>query len=142
MKSPEEMEALFPYAVQALENTQKIADRCHVISSSRTKLPKYDVPDGYTSLGILQKLCYEGLEKHYADPSEALKERLQYEVDYHVKNMGFVDYFLDRGFIKYAKDHGIAVGPGQGDAQEALCLTVWRSRRSIRIKYSSCLNVF
>lgn len=128
VKSPEEMRALFPYAVQALENTQKIADRCHVtIEFGVTKLPKYDVPDGYTSWEYLQKLCYEGLEKHYADPSEALKERLQYELTT-IKNMGYVDYFLIVwDFIKYAKDHGIAVGPGRGSAAGSIvsyCLEI------------------
>ena len=64
VKSEEQMKALFPYALQAIENTQKIADRCHVeIEFGVTKLPKYDVPDGYTSWEYLNKLCYEGLEK-------------------------------------------------------------------------------
>ena len=59
---------LFPYALQALENTQKIADRCHVeIEFGVTKLPKYDVPDGYTSWEYLNKLCYEGLAERYPD---------------------------------------------------------------------------
>ena len=117
VKSPEEMEKLFPFAPQALENTQKIADRCSVeIEFGVTKLPKYDVPDGYTSWEYLQKLCWEGLEKRYGTPSEELKERLEYELNT-IKNMGYVDYFLIVwDFIKYAKDHGIAVGPGRGSA--------------------------
>ena len=117
VKSPEEMEKLFPYALQALDNTQKIADRCNVeIEFGVTKLPKYDVPDGMTSWEYLQKLCYEGLEKRYDAPGEELKERLAYELDT-IKNMGYVDYFLIVwDFIKYAKDHGIAVGPGRGSA--------------------------
>ncbi|HJD46241.1 MAG TPA: DNA polymerase III subunit alpha, partial [Candidatus Mediterraneibacter norfolkensis] len=118
VKSPEEMEALFPYALQALDNTQKIADRCSVeIEFGVTKLPKYDVPDGMTSWEYLQKLCWEGLEKRYgSEPSQELKDRLSYELDT-IKNMGYVDYFLIVwDFIKYAKDHGIAVGPGRGSA--------------------------
>ena len=117
VKSEEEMLRLFPYAKQALENTQKIADRCHVeIEFGVTKLPKYDVPDGYTSWEYLQKLCYEGLEKRYGDPSEELKERLSYELET-IHQMGYVDYFLIVwDFIKYAKDHGISVGPGRGSA--------------------------
>lgn len=117
VKSPEEMEKLFPYALQALDNTQKIADRCHVeIEFGVTKLPKYDVPGGMTSWEYLQKLCHEGLEKRYHDPSAELKERLDYELST-IKNMGYVDYFLIVwDFIKYAKDHGIAVGPGRGSA--------------------------
>ena len=117
VKSPEEMEKLFPYALQALDNTQRIADRCSVeIEFGVTKLPKYDVPDGYTSWEYLQKLCREGLERRYGEPSQELKDRLAYELDT-IRNMGYVDYFLIVwDFIKYAKDHGIAVGPGRGSA--------------------------
>ena len=128
VKSEEEMLRLFPYAKQALENTQKIADRCHVeIEFGVTKLPKYDVPDGYTSWEYLQKLCYEGLEKRYGDPSEELKERLSYELET-IHRMGYVDYFLIVwDFIKYAKDHGISVGPGRGSAAGSIvsyCLEI------------------
>ena len=128
VKSEEEMLRLFPYAKQALENTQKIADRCHVeIEFGVTKLPKYDVPDGYTSWEYLQKLCYEGLEKHYGDPSEELKDRLSYELET-IHQMGYVDYFLIVwDFIKYAKDHGISVGPGRGSAAGSIvsyCLEI------------------
>lgn len=128
VKSEEEMLRLFPYAKQALENTQKIADRCHVeIEFGVTKLPKYDVPDGYTSWEYLQKLCYEGLEKRYGDPSGELKERLSYELET-IHQMGYVDYFLIVwDFIKYAKDHGISVGPGRGSAAGSIvsyCLEI------------------
>ena len=128
VKSPQEMEALFPYAKQALENTQKIADRCEVeIEFGVTKLPKYDVPDGMTSWEYLNKLCWEGLEKHYGESSRELKERLRYELDT-IRNMGYVDYFLIVwDFIKYAKDHGIAVGPGRGSAAGSIvsyCLEI------------------
>ena len=117
VKSEEEMAALFPYARQALENTQKIADRCSVeIEFGVTKLPKYDVSEGYTSWEYLQKLCYEGLDQRYRTPSQELKDRLAYELDT-IRHMGYVDYFLIVwDFIKYAKDHGIAVGPGRGSA--------------------------
>lgn len=128
VKSPQEMEALFPYAKQALENTQKIADRCEVeIEFGVTKLPKYDVPDGMTSWEYLNKLCWEGLEKRYGAPSRELKERLRYELDT-IRSMGYVDYFLIVwDFIKYAKDHGIAVGPGRGSAAGSIvsyCLEI------------------
>ena len=128
VKSEEEMLRLFPYAKQALENTQKIADRCHVeIEFGVTKLPKYDVPDGYTSWEYLQKLCYEGLEKRYGDPSQELKDRLSYELET-IHQMGYVDYFLIVwDFIKYAKDHGISVGPGRGSAAGSIvsyCLEI------------------
>ena len=129
VKSPEEMERLFPYALQALENTRKIADRCSVeIEFGVTKLPKYDVPDGMTSWEYLQKLCWEGLEKRYGEePSQELKDRLSYELDT-IRSMGYVDYFLIVwDFIKYAKDHGIAVGPGRGSAAGSIvsyCLEI------------------
>ena len=128
VKSPQEMEALFPYAKQALENTQKIADRCEVeIEFGVTKLPKYDVSDGMTSWEYLNKLCWEGLEKHYGESSRELKERLRYELDT-IRSMGYVDYFLIVwDFIKYAKDHGIAVGPGRGSAAGSIvsyCLEI------------------
>ena len=97
------------------------------MSSPVTKLPKYDVPDGYTSWEYLQKLCYEGLEKRYGDPSEELKERLSYELET-IHQMGYVDYFLIVwDFIKYAKDHGISVGPGRGSAAGSIvsyCLEI------------------
>ena len=117
IKSEEEMKKLFPYALKALENTQKIADRCHVdIEFGVTKLPKYDVPEGYTSWEYLNKLCFEGLEKRYSPVSKELKERLDYELGI-IKSMGYVDYFLIVwDFIKYARDNDIMVGPGRGSA--------------------------
>lgn len=117
IKSEEEMRTLFPYALQALENTQKIADRCNVeIEFGVTKLPKYDVPEGYTSWEYLNKLCYEGLGRRYPDTTQELKDRLEYELSI-IKSMGYVDYFLIVwDFIKYARDHKIMVGPGRGSA--------------------------
>lgn len=128
VKSPEEMAGLFPYALQALQNTQRIADRCNVeIEFGVTKLPKYDVPYGLTSWEYLNKLCYEGLEKHYGNPPQELKERLKYELDT-IRHMGYVDYFLIVwDFIHYAKRHGIAVGPGRGSAAGSIvsyCLEI------------------
>ena len=121
VKSPEEMAQLFPYALEALENTHKIAQRCHVeIEFGVTKLPKYDVPEGYTSWEYLNKLCFEGLEERYHPVTEQLKERLNYELST-IKNMGYVDYFLIVwDFIKYARDNGIMVGPGRGSAAGSL----------------------
>ena len=128
IKSEEEMRTLFPYALEALENTQKIADRCQVeIVFGETKLPKYDVPEGYTSWEYLNKLCYEGLEKRYPNPSQELRDRLSYELSV-IRSMGYVDYFLIVwDFIKYAKDHQIMVGPGRGSAAGSIvsyCLEI------------------
>ncbi|OUN91289.1 DNA polymerase III subunit alpha [Blautia sp. An46] len=121
VKSPEEMEELFPYALEALSNTQKIADRCNVeIEFGVTKLPKFDVPAPYTSWEYLNRLCYEGLEERYSENMEQLKERLEYELGV-IKKMGYVDYFLIVwDFIKYARDHDIMVGPGRGSAAGSL----------------------
>ena len=117
VKSPQQMAELFPYAPEALENTHKIAERCHVeIEFGVTKLPKFDVPAPYTSWEYLNKLCYEGLERLYGERSEELKDRLSYELSV-IKEMGYVDYFLIVwDFIRYAREHDIMVGPGRGSA--------------------------
>src|SRR5699024_12416726 len=109
------------YALEALSNTQRIADRCNVeIEFGVTKLPKFDVPAPYTSWEYLNKLCYEGLEERYSENMEQLKERLEYELGV-IKKMGYVDYFLIVwDFIKYARDHDIMVGPGRGSAEVSL----------------------
>ena len=117
IKSEEEMRELFPYALQALQNTQRIADRCQVeIEFGVTKLPKYDVPEGYTSWEYLKKLCYDGLKNRYPDGGSELEERLSYELST-IRSMGYVDYFLIVwDFINYARTRGIMVGPGRGSA--------------------------
>ncbi|WP_373212666.1 DNA polymerase III subunit alpha [Ruminococcus sp. 5_1_39BFAA] len=117
VKSEQEMRALFPYAEEALENTQKIAERCHVeIEFGNTKLPRFEVPEGYTSWEYLNKLCYDGLEKRYQPVTDELKKRLEYELTT-IKNMGYVDYFLIVwDFIRYARENDIIVGPGRGSA--------------------------
>lgn len=128
IKSEEEMKKLFPYALQALENTQKIADRCDVeIEFGVTKLPKYDVPDGLSSWEYLNKLCYEGLERRYPNPSQDLKDRLDYELSV-IHKMGYVDYFLIVwDFIHYARSQKIMVGPGRGSGAGSIvayCLEI------------------
>lgn len=117
LKSEEEMRALFPYALQAVENTGKIAGRCHVeIEFGKYKLPKFDVPEGYTSWEYLKHLCYEGIKRRYEDVTPEIQERLDYELNT-IKNMGFVDYFLIVwDFIHYSREQGIVVGPGRGSA--------------------------
>ncbi len=117
VKSEEEMKALFPYALEALENTQKIADRCNVeIEFGVTKLPHYEVPEGYDSWTYLNKLCMDGLNERYPNDDGKLKERLDYELSV-IKRMGYVDYFLIVwDYINYCRENGIAVGPGRGSA--------------------------
>ena len=121
IKSEAEMSALFPYAPEALANTQKIADRCKVeIEFGVTKLPRYDVPEGRTSWDYLQELCRKGLAERYQPVTEELRERLDYELSV-IHDMGYVDYFLIVwDFIKYARDHDIMVGPGRGSAAGSL----------------------
>ena len=121
LKSEQEMAELFPYVPEALENTEKIAQRCHVeIEFGVTKLPRFDVPKGFTSWEYLQKLCYEGLEKKYEHVSSELRDRLRYELET-IQKMGYVDYFLIVwDFIKYSRDHSIMVGPGRGSAAGSL----------------------
>lgn len=129
LKSKEEMAELFPYALEALENTHKIAERCNVkIVFGEQKVPRFDVPDGYTAEEYLEKLVYDGMEKKYGikyeDTNELgdgekgfdVRQRIDYELSV-IKSMGFVDYFLIVwDFIHFAKTHGIAVGPGRGSA--------------------------
>lgn len=117
LKSEDEMRKLFPYALQALENTHKIAQRCNVeIEFGVTKLPRYDVPDGYTSWEYLNHLCTKGLNEKYPDDDGTLRERLDYELGI-INKMGYVDYFLIVwDFINYAKSNDIMVGPGRGSA--------------------------
>ena len=122
VKSEEEMKELFPYAIGALENTQKIADRCHVeIEFGKTKLPHFDVPEGYTTWTYLNKLCYEGLEEKYPkEQAEELRPRLEYELSV-IKEMGYIEYFLIVwDYINFARTHGIPVGPGRGSAAGSL----------------------
>ena len=121
VKSEEEMRKLFSFASQAIDNTQKIADRCHVeIEFGVTKLPHFEVPEGYDSWTYLNKLCHEGLVKRYPDRHEELLPKLDYELNV-IRKMGYVDYFLIVwDFINYARTHGIPVGPGRGSAAGSL----------------------
>ena len=127
-KSEEEMREVFPYAPEAIENTHKIAERCHVeIEFGVTKLPKFDVPEGFTSWEYLNRMCEEGFEKRYPQDDGTLRERMNYELDV-IHTMGYVDYFLIvSDFIKYAKSKDIMVGPGRGSAAGSIvsyCLEI------------------
>ena len=116
-KSEEEMQALFPYAREALENTHKVAERCNVeIEFGVTKLPKYEVPEGFDSWTYLNHLCREGFKTRYPKDDGTLSRRLDYELDV-IRTMGYVDYFLIVwDFINYARSKDIMVGPGRGSA--------------------------
>ncbi len=128
VKSEEEMRALFPYAQEAIDNTHKIAERCNVeIEFGVTKLPKYEVPEGYDSWSYLNKLCQDGMAKRYPNDDGTLQERLFYELGV-IHNMGYVDYFLIVwDFIHFARSHDIMVGPGRGSAAGSIvsyCLEI------------------
>ena len=143
VKSPQEMAELFSYAPEALENTYKIAQRCHVdIEFGVTKLPKYSVPDGFTSWEYLNQLCFEGMERLYNPVTDSLRERLNYELST-IRDMGYVDYFLIVwDFIKYARDHEIMVGPGRGSAAGSLVAYTLGITRLDPLKYDLLFERF
>ena len=150
VKSEEEMKGLFPYAWEAVENTQRIADRCNVeIEFGVTKLPKYEVPEGYDSWTYLNKLCMDGLVERYGDVNlvagdtgMSLKERLEYELGV-IRTMGYVDYFLIVwDFINYARVNGIPVGPGRGSAAGSIVAYCLKITNIDPIKYSLLFERF
>ncbi len=143
VKSPEQMAELFPYALQALENTHKIAKRCHVeIEFGVTKLPRFDVPSPYTSWEYLNKLCYEGLDERYGDRAEELKPRLKYELDT-IQKMGYVDYFLIVwDFISYARFRVLRWDQGGARPQAVSFLIRSALPRWIRCVTICSLSVF
>lgn len=123
LKTEEEMRELFPKYPQAIENTQKIADRCNVeFEFGVRKLPRFDVPNNEDHLEYFRRNCYKGLYKHYGEnPDKSLIDRLEYEIST-VSKMGFVDYYLIvNDFVHYAKSNGIPVGPGRGSGAGSLC---------------------
>ena len=117
VKSESEMRALFPYAQEALDNTHRIADRCNVdIEFGVTKLPHFEVPEGYDSWTYLNKLCDDGMKERYPDDDGTLRQRLEYELNT-IRQMGYVDYFLIVwDYINFSREHDIMVGPGRGSA--------------------------
>ncbi len=123
LKTEAEMRALFADFPEALENTQKIADRCRVtFEFGKRKLPRFDVPNNENHLDFFRRQCYDGLHRHYGDrPAQALTDRLEYEINT-IAQMGFIDYYLIvNDFVQYAKRHGIPVGPGRGSGAGSLC---------------------
>ncbi len=143
VKSEEEMAALFPYARQALDNTQKIADRCQVeIRFHELKLPKYEVPEGFTSWTYLQKLCYDGAERLYHPVTQEICDRLEYELNT-IRTMGYVDYFLIVwDYVHFAKEHNIPVGPGRGSAAGSMVSYTMGITELDPLKYSLLFERF
>lgn len=123
LKTEDEMRELFPKYPQAIDNTQKIAERCNVeFEFGVRKLPRFDVPNNEDHLEYFRRNCYKGLYKHYGEnPDQSLIDRLEYEIST-VSKMGFVDYYLIvNDFVQYAKSNGIPVGPGRGSGAGSLC---------------------
>ncbi len=123
VKSEEEMrEALRGYP-EAIDNTQIIADRCNVsFEFGKTKLPRFDVPDGYSHNEWFENLCKKGFRERYGEnpPAEYI-ERLNYELGV-IEKMGYVDYYLIvQDFVNHAKSVGIPVGPGRGSGAASIC---------------------
>lgn len=116
LKSGTEMETLFSHVPEALENTQKIAERCHVELDFETQhLPQFPLPEGETNVGLLRRQAEEGFARRYGENPEVQKQ-LQFELNV-IEQMGYVDYFLVVwDYIRFAKEQGIAVGPGRGSA--------------------------
>lgn len=143
VKTEEEMRELFPYATEAVENTALIAKRCNIsIAFHETKLPHYDVPEGFDSKSYLTHLCEEGFKSRYPEGGEALHERLRYELQV-IETMGFVDYFLIVwDFINYAKANDIIVGPGRGSAAGSMVSYCLRITDINPIKYDLLFERF
>ena len=143
LKSREEMEQLFPYALEALDNTAKIADRCNVEFDFNTiHLPNYEVPEGYTTSGYLEELCYKGLYERYENPSQEILDRLKYELGV-INKMGYVEYFLITwDFINFAKENGIMVGPGRGSAAGSIVAYTLKITDIDPIKYNLLFERF
>ncbi|SDL10326.1 DNA polymerase III subunit alpha [Natronincola ferrireducens] len=143
LKSTEEMEALFPYAKEALENTVKIAERCNVDFDFNTiHLPQYHTPQGYNVQQYFREQCYKGLKKRYGSPSPEIEERLEYELRV-IEEMGYAEYFLIVwDFIQYAKNHNIPVGPGRGSAAGSIVAYTLEITDVDSIKYNLIFERF
>ncbi len=123
LKSEDEMLDAFTECPEAVENTAKIAERCDVeFEFGNTKLPHFDVPEGYDHFEWFSLICNKGLIERYGEnPPKEYVDRLNYELDV-INRMGYVDYYLIvHDFIKHAKDKGIPVGPGRGSGAASIC---------------------
>ena len=121
LKSQQEMEALFPNYPEAIENTEKIAQRCNLeFVFNEYHLPSFPVPEGYTNEGYFRKLCMDGFVERYPRQPKEYLERLEYEIGV-ISRMGYVNYYLIVwDFIRYAKENGIPVGPGRGSGAASI----------------------
>ena len=137
LKSEDEMKSLFPEKLEAIENTQKVADMCNVeFDFNVTHLPKFDTPEGYDSKGYLRYLCNKGLNRLYPNAGDVEKERLEYELSV-IEEMGYVDYFLIVwDFIRFANEKGIVTGPGRGSGAGSIVAYTLGITKIDPIKYN------
>lgn len=144
LKTEDEMRELFSKTQEAIDNTQKIADMCNFdFEFGNTKLPNFQVPDGYSHYDYFKEKCYAGLRKRYGEnPDKLYIDRLEYELSV-ISNMGYVDYFLIvADFIQYARDHGIPVGPGRGSGAGSICAYCMGITNIDPIKYNLIFERF
>lgn len=143
MNSPEEMAEWFADIPEAVENTGKIADRCNVeLELDVVRLPKFETPGGMDSMDYLEKLIREGLSSRYKDITQEVVDRMEYEIGV-IRNTGYADYFLIvQDFIKWARDHGVVVGPGRGSAAGSLVAYVLKITDVDPIKYDLLFERF
>ncbi len=136
LKSEDEMRRIFSFCPEAVDNTQKIAERCNVeFTFGEYHLPEFIPPEGYTNREYLRELCRKGLSERYDPVTPELTERLEYEMGV-IESMGYVEYFLIVwDFINYARENGIMVGPGRGSAAGSLVAYSLRITDIDPIKY-------
>jgi DNA polymerase-3 subunit alpha len=116
-KSTEEMSELFADLPEAIANTAVIANRCNVeIPTGKLIFPSYELPDGKSYEDYLHELAFAGALKKYGEITQEVKDRLEYEIGI-INDKGYAAYFLiTQDFVNWAKNQGIAVGPGRGSA--------------------------
>lgn len=121
LKSHEEMQLLFGEHPEALENTYDIAERCQIeFSFGDHYLPVFQVPQGYTLDEFLREECNKSFSRYYPQATSKERERLEYELNI-ISQTGFSGYFLIvADFCRYAREHGVVVGPGRGSAAASM----------------------
>lgn len=117
MRSPDEMKALFLDVPEAIDNTLRIAESCSIsLSVGKWILPNYPIPVGQTPATHLEQLVWERVPQKYPVLSDAIKERIRYELEI-INKKGYSTYFLIvQDFVNWSKQNGISVGPGRGSA--------------------------
>lgn len=121
LKSPEEMTQLFPHVPEAVANTVTIAERCQVeLTFGEPVLPSFPLPPGTEAKEVLRTLAFQGVKQRYGKITDDVRDRLEHELTV-IDRMGFNDYFLIVwDFVRFAREQGIAVGPGRGSAAGSL----------------------